>query len=59
MLGISYKDAAHRLYMTEVEKMKTEKESEIRFTRIRDKIDNTIINELYPPITEIDKGKYD
>ena len=45
--------------MTEVEKMKTEKESEIRFTRIRDKIDNTIINELYPPITEIDKGKYD
>lgn len=54
-LGISYKDAAHRLYMAEVNKMKPEKDSEVAFTKVRQIIDNTIINEVYPVITEIDK----
>lgn len=54
-LGISYKDAAHRLYMAEVNKMKAEKDSEVAFTKVRQIIDNTIINEVYPVITEIDK----
>lgn len=54
-LGISYKDAAHRLYMAEVNKMKAEKDSEVAITKVRQIIDNTIINEVYPVITEIDK----
>lgn len=59
MYGISYKDAAHRLYMAEVEKIKIEKRNEFAFTKIRETIDNTIINEIYPPITMIDKGNLD
>jgi hypothetical protein len=55
MYGLSYKDAGHRLYMTEVEKLKIEKRNEFGYTKIRETIDNTIINEIYPPITMIDK----
>ncbi|KAF8816599.1 hypothetical protein BYT27DRAFT_7207022 [Phlegmacium glaucopus] len=58
-LGLSYKDAAHHLYMTEVEKMKLEKQAELAFTKIWETIDNTIINEIYPPITKIDVGDFD
>jgi hypothetical protein len=55
-LGISYKDAAHRLYMAEVAKMKTEKQAELAMTSIRDNIDKTIVNDIYPPITNLDNG---
>jgi hypothetical protein len=58
-LGISYKDAAHRLYLTEVEKMKTEKQAELALSAIRETIDNTIINEIHPPISKIDSGELD
>lgn len=59
LLGISYKDAAHRLYMTEVEKMKAEKQVENSFGKIRETIDNTIVNEILPPIKKIDNGEFD
>lgn len=55
--GLSYKDAAHRLYMAEVEKIKIEKRYEFGYTKIRETIDNTIVNEVYAPITAIDEGK--
>ena len=58
-LGLSYKDAAHRLYMSEVEKMKAEKQSGHSFSKIRETIDNTIINEIYPPLSKIDSGDLD
>ena len=58
-LGLSYKDAAHRLYMTEVAKLKTERETEYAFNSIRQEIDNTIVNEIYPPITKIDSQELD
>ena len=58
-LGLSYKDAAHRLYMAEVEKMKAEKQSGNGYTKMRETIDNTIINEIYPPLTKIDSGDLD
>lgn len=57
-LGISYKDATHRLYMTEVEKMKIEKMKEVSFAKIRFTIDNTINNEIDGPISEIDSNTY-
>lgn len=59
LLGISYKDAAHRLYMAEVEKLKTESELEGSFTMIRDMIDKTITNEINTPISKIDRGELD
>ena len=58
-LGLSYKDATHRLYMSEVEKMKAEKQAGYSFTKIRETIDNTIINEIYPPLSKIDSGDLD
>jgi hypothetical protein len=54
LLGISYKDAAHRLYMKEVEKLKNERLTEKNCRKIRDHIDNTISTDLEGPIKEID-----
>ena len=45
--------------MSEVEKMKAEKQSGHSFTKIRKTIDNTIINEIYPPLSKIDSGGLD
>ena len=56
LFGISYKDAAHRLYMIEVEKLKAGMEIEGGFAHIRNSIDNTITNEILPAISRIDAG---
>lgn len=45
--------------MTEVEKMKAEKQVENSFGKIRETIDNTIVNEILPPIKKIDNGEFD
>lgn len=58
-LGLSYKDAAHRLYMAEVEKMRAQRQAEFALAKICEKIDGTIVNEIYPPITRIDSGDLD
>jgi hypothetical protein len=42
--------------MAEVAKMKTEKQAELAMTSIRDNIDKTIVNDIYPPITNLDNG---
>jgi hypothetical protein len=55
-LGISYKDAAHRLYMAETQKLGAEKTTEHSLASIRDRIDKTIINDIYPPLKKIDDG---
>lgn len=54
MLGLSYKDAAHRLYMAEIERIKPEMQAAHGMRRIREDIDKTIINDIYPPITTLD-----
>jgi len=59
LLGISYKDAAHCLYMAEVEHLKVQQEAEMAFTKFKEQIDKTILHEIYPPITAIDKGNFD
>jgi hypothetical protein len=58
-LGLSYKDAAHRLYMAEVERMKVEKHTELAFTKICETIDKTVVNDLITPIESIDNGECD
>lgn len=45
--------------MTEVAKINTEKQAEQAMAKIREKIDYTIINDIYPPITKIDSGELD
>ena len=54
LLGLSYKDAAHRLYMMEIEKLKTGIELGGGFSHIVSSIDNTITNEILPAISKID-----
>lgn len=58
-LGICYKDAAHRLYMAEVEKMEVENDTNKKFADLRMKIDDILENEIYPRIDMIDKGIYE
>jgi hypothetical protein len=52
--GISYKDAAHRLYLLEVEKFREAKQAEHAITSIRDRIHNTVIHDITPIIYHID-----
>lgn len=51
---MSYKDATHRLYMAEVERLKTEKQAEHAITAVRDRVDNTVVNDIFPALTKID-----
>src|SRR5271155_3393006 len=57
--GITYKDAAHRLYMAEVERLKAEKLATNSFSTMVNRMDKTVFHELYPPITAIDQGMFD
>jgi hypothetical protein len=52
--GLSYKDAAHRLYMAEVEKFRAEKHAENAMFAIRSRIDNIITHEIRPVINNLD-----
>ena len=47
---------AEVLYMTEVEKMKPERQAALRMKSIRESINRTIINDIYPPITALDSS---
>jgi hypothetical protein len=52
--GLSYKDAAHRLYLAELEKMRAYKEAENAMIRISGQIDKIIGHEINPAIHYID-----
>jgi hypothetical protein len=52
--GISYKDAAHRLYLAEVAKLEAEEHALRAIQSIRQRIDDTIMEEIYPAINYID-----
>ena len=53
---LSYKDAAHHLYIAEIERLKTEKEAELVIKGLLHRIDNTI-HEIYPMLAKIDSGE--
>jgi hypothetical protein len=57
--GISYKDAAHRLFMTEVERLKKADAVTKTFASINTRIDNLVREDVLPPISAIDKGEFD
>ncbi len=58
-LGISYKDAAHRLFMTEIERVKKADSAAAGFSALRKRIGEIVAEEICPPISAIDKGEFD
>lgn len=58
-LGISYKDAANRLHMAALERLKAERQAAKALTLLREKADQTIFQEIYPAIMAIDRGDFD
>jgi hypothetical protein len=58
-LGISYKDAAHRLFLAEVERVKKADSAEKSFAAIRQSLQSLVTSDIIPPIEAIDKGKLD
>lgn len=52
--GISYRDAAHRLYMASVERMEIETQTKNEFADLKGIIDD-IQKEIYPRIDMIDR----
>jgi hypothetical protein len=58
-LGISYKDAAHRLFMAEVERVKKAESARKSFAAIRHKLQSIVMSDIVPPINAIDKGELD
>ena len=57
--GIGYKDAAHRLFMAEVERLKKCDTAARSFATVRDRIDYVMESEIYGPIKAIDNGNFD
>jgi len=58
-LGISYKDAAHRLFLAEVERVKKANSAEKSFAAIRRSLESLVTSNILPPIQAIDKGEMD
>lgn len=58
-LGISYKDAAHRLFSAEVERVKKADSASKSFAAIRRSLQSVVTSDILPPIQAIDKGQLD
>jgi hypothetical protein len=58
-LGISYKDAAHRLFLAEVERVKKADSARKSFAAIRQSLQSMVTSDIIPPIDAIDKGELD
>jgi len=58
-LGISYKDAAHRLFLAEVERVKKAESATKSFAAIRHSLQSMVTSDIIPPINAIDKGELD
>jgi hypothetical protein len=55
-LGLSYQDAAHRLYMAAVGKAEVAQEGQVGLAELRQRIDKTIKHEIWPVVRAIDEG---
>jgi hypothetical protein len=58
-LGISYKDAAHRLFLAEVERVQKAESARKSFVAIRQRLDNMVTTDIIAPIDAVDKGDLD
>jgi hypothetical protein len=52
--GLSYKDAAHRLYLMEVQKLLAEKAAQTGLAETQDRLDTMIDNDMVTPLTHSD-----
>jgi hypothetical protein len=57
--GICYKDAAHRLFMAEVERAKKCESAGNNFGVLAKRIDNLVIDDIIDPLIAIDSGDFD
>ncbi|CAA7265778.1 unnamed protein product [Cyclocybe aegerita] len=57
--GLSYQEAAHRLEIAEIKELEANDTAMKAFAAIEEHIKNTIIHDLRPPITRIDRGDFD
>jgi hypothetical protein len=57
--GISYKDAAHRLYMAEIEKLKMADSTAKSYEMLKERVDDIVSQDIAPIIQEIDNWKND
>jgi hypothetical protein len=57
--GLSYKDAAHRLYMADIERLKKADVAAKSFAAFRNDIDDVITNDILAPLRAIDNGAFD
>jgi hypothetical protein len=58
-LGISYKDAAHRLFLAEGERVMKADSSANAYSALRVQLHDTATEEILPAISAIDKGAFD
>ena len=58
-LGLSYKDAAHRLFLAEIEQVKKADSATKSFEAIRHSLNSIVRSDIIPPIDAIDKGNFD
>jgi hypothetical protein len=56
-LNIFYKDAAHRLFLAEVERVKKADSAEQSFASIWCSLGSLITSDIIPPLNAIDKGE--
>lgn len=57
--GISYKDAVHRLFMAESERVKKAASAANAFSELQKQIHTTLNGEVLPAISAIDRGEFD
>jgi hypothetical protein len=58
-LGLSYKDAAHRLYMAELESIRKSHSAAQYLDHLQGRVDAIMIEDVLPAILAIDQGKFD
>ena len=57
--GLSYKDAAHRLYMAELESVRTSDSASTYLEAIQARAISLVIEDIGPAILAIDTGEFD
>lgn len=57
--GICYKDAAHRLFMAEFERVKKADAARNNFGALAQQIEDIVLRDLINPLAAIDDGEFD
>jgi len=55
LLGLSYKDAGHRLYLAELARLTESDRAHKAMLVVRQKIDKTLDHEILPPMSQLEQ----